>query len=59
MKFKVIGYPDEENKYHKSHTEKETWIVEAKDEKEARRLGYKHFYYFHEISVNEIKEDNK
>lgn len=51
--FKVTGYPDEENIYHQHHTKIETWIVEAKDENEALRLGYKHFYYFHEIGVSE------
>lgn len=53
--FKVTGYPDEENIYHQHHTKIETWIVEAKDENEALKLGYKHFYYFHEILVSEYK----
>lgn len=51
--FKVTGYPDEENIYHQHHTKIETWIVEVKDENEALKLGYKHFYYFHEIGVSE------
>ena len=55
MLFKVTGYPDEENIYHQHHTKIETWIVNAKDEKEALKLGYQHFYYFHEILVSEYK----
>ncbi len=51
--FKVTGYPDEENIYHQHHTKIETWIVEARDENEALRLGIKHFYYFHELNVSE------
>lgn len=53
--FKVTGYPDEENIYHGSHTSIETWIVEAKDAKEAEKLGFQHFNYFHEVGVSEYK----
>ena len=53
--FKITGYPDEENIYHGHHTQRETWIVEAKDAKEAEKLGFQHFYYFHEIGVSEYR----
>lgn len=56
MLFKVTGYPDEENIYHQHHTKIETWIVNAKDKDEALKLGCQHFYYFHEIGVDEYKE---
>ena len=51
--WKITGYPDEENIYHQHHTSIETWIVEAPNSETALRLGYEHFYYFHEIGVDE------
>ena len=54
--FKVTGYPDEENIYHGHHTKIETWIVEAKNTQEAEKLGFEHFYYFHEVGVSEYKQ---
>ena len=55
MLFEVTGYPDEENIYSGHHTSIETWIVNARNYDEAQRLGFQHFYYFHEILVSEYK----
>lgn len=56
-KFIAKGYPDEENIYHQHHTSIETYEFEAKDEKEARKIAYDHFYYFHEVGVWEKEND--
>ena len=53
--FKVTGYPDEENIHHGHHTHIETWVTQAKDAREAEKLGFEHFYYFHEVGVSEVK----
>lgn len=55
-KFKVVGYPDEENIYHGHHTRREEWVVDAATREEAERKGFAHFYYFHEVGVYEIFE---
>lgn len=52
-----IGYPDEENIHHGHHTQKEEWTVKANSQKEAERLAFKHFYYFHEVGVWEVEEE--
>lgn len=48
-----IGYPDEENIYHNSHTKIETWECKANSREEAEVKAFKHFDYFHEVLVYE------
>lgn len=52
----AIGYPDEENIYHGHHTKKEEWEFTASNDKEAERKAFDHFYYFHEVRVEKIKD---
>lgn len=50
-KYTAVGYPDEENIYHQNHTKIEECEIEARDEKEAVKKAFDHFYYFHEVAV--------
>ena len=50
-KYIAVGYPDEENIYSGNHTRREEWEFYARDEKDATRKAFDHFYYFHEVGV--------
>lgn len=52
-KYIAIGYPDEENAYSGRHTTREEWEFMAKDQDDAERKAFDHFYYFHEVGVYE------
>lgn len=59
MKFIAIGSPDEENARSGHHTKYGTWEFEASSMEEAERKAREHLYYFHELGVYEIKEEEK
>ena len=52
-KYRCVGIPDEENIYHGHHTQREEWECEANSRQEAERKAFQHFYYFHEVLVEE------
>lgn len=50
-KYIAVGYPDEENAYSGRHTQREEWEFFARDDEEAERKAWDHFYYFHNVGV--------